>query len=83
MEKILAGIVVGIIEAIIFGVFWKKKVGPLRVAAKMMVTAVKDQAATAVADQVKKVTAGNPAAKAVLDVIIKEAHANILDPNDK
>jgi len=76
-ESIFGTIIVGVIEAIIFGVIWKKKASPVRDALKTVVTAVKGTGATIVAKQVKKVTDKNPAMKKALDKIINEAHAYI------
>jgi predicted transcriptional regulator len=76
-EGLIGAIVVGILEAVIFKVLWKKKAGPVRDALKTVVTAVKGTGATIVAKQVKKVTDKNPAMKKALDKIINEAHAYI------
>ena len=76
-ESIFGTIIVGVIEAIIFGVIWKKKVPVLRDAAKAVVTAVKTTGASMVATEVKRVTSKNPGLKKALDKIINEAHAYI------
>jgi hypothetical protein len=87
MESIMGYIVVGLVEALIFGVIWKKKVTPLREEAKkaptlrdLVCTLVKVNKATAArtaAGLVKKALKNKPEAKAVLDDLIGLAKAYI------
>lgn len=77
IESIIAGIVIGLFEALIFKWAWWKRHVPLRNAVKAMVTSIKGQAATAVANRVKRTLDKNPRARKVLDEVISEAHANV------
>ena len=76
-ESFIATIIVGVVEALIFGVIWKKKASPVRDALKAMVGAVKTTGAGVVAKEVKKLTDKNPGVKAAIDKIIAEAHAYV------
>jgi hypothetical protein len=77
MENVIGAIVVGLVEALIFRVLWKKKVPALRNIVSELVKANKKTAAHEAAGLVKKALDKSPATKAVLDSIIGEAHAYV------
>ena len=79
-ESLIGTFIIGVIEALIFGVIWKTKASPVREALKTVVGAVKKTGSTLVAKEVKKVMDKNPGVKTALDRIINEAHAYLRPP---